>query len=106
MSHKSAALICFAAEAWNHAYFWIVMYIETGTDRDGTCGGERYDGHLATGFKVKNKRHAMKSNIGMETTYGVFSSSAGDGNEFAIFTLPQPVNKKYDVSSFNDGWEI
>jgi hypothetical protein len=81
MSHKSAALIYFAAEAWNHAYFWTVTYIETGTDLDGSGGGENDDGHLAIGFKVQNKRHTMKSNIGMETTYDVFSSSAGDGNE-------------------------
>ena len=39
------------------------------------------DGRLTIGIKLKRKRHAMKSNIGMETTYDVFSSSAGDGNE-------------------------
>jgi len=52
-----------------------------GTGLDGNGGGEKEDGRLAIGFKVKSKRHAMKSNISMETTYDMFSSSAGDGNE-------------------------
>ena len=65
----------------------IVMCIETGTGLDGSGGGggggggEKEDGRLAIGFKVKSKHHAMKSNISTETTYYMFSSSAGDGNE-------------------------